>query len=180
MVHVCRRWRHVIFASPRHLNLTLFCTARTPARESLDIWPPIPIALYFPSYEWRDHNENIIAAMGRPNRITDIRLEGLTIHDCEQLTWMMESPFPALTYLSLRGHGIPHPSKIRSSATCSWADLCHLYEHSSCAIFNFLRYRSCFCPPLNLSHFSFLGYQPLAVFHFHCGRWSPAWLHCQI
>src|SRR5260221_3299372 len=47
LVHVCRRWRHVIFASPLHLNLTLICTARTPARLSLDMWPPIPIALRF-------------------------------------------------------------------------------------------------------------------------------------
>ena len=109
LVHVCRRWRHVIFGSPLHLNLTLVCTARTPARESLDIWPPIPIVLHFTSYERRGHNENIIAAMERPDRITDIRLMNLTIHNFQELTrtMAMESPFPALTYLQLRGFGMP-------------------------------------------------------------------------
>ena len=111
LVHVCRRWRRVIFASPRHLNLTLICTTRTPARESLDIWPPIPIALRFTSYEWRGHNKNIIAAMERPDRITDIRLENLSTHNIEHLSRMMESPLPALISLSLRGCGLPHPLK---------------------------------------------------------------------
>ena len=45
--------------------------------------------------------------MERPDRITDIRLKNLTIHNFKQLARMMESPFPALTYLSLRGTGIP-------------------------------------------------------------------------
>jgi len=107
LVHVCRRWRQVIFASPLHLNLTLICTARTPARASLDIWPPIPIALHFTSYGLHGSDENIIAAMGRPDRINDIRLENLTYLNFKRLTRMMESPFPALTYLSLRGDVIP-------------------------------------------------------------------------
>jgi len=117
LVHVCRRWRHVIFASPLHLKLVLVCTIRTPARESLGIWPPIRIALHFTPNERRGHNENIIAAMERPDRITDIRLENLMSHSFEQLTRMMETPFPALTYLSLKGDGIvPHPLKDRNDS----------------------------------------------------------------
>ncbi|KAH9968522.1 hypothetical protein BGW80DRAFT_1337992, partial [Lactifluus volemus] len=30
LVHVCRRWRHIIFDSPRSLDLQLFCTYGTP------------------------------------------------------------------------------------------------------------------------------------------------------
>ena len=45
--------------------------------------------------------------MERPDRITDIRLKNLTIHNFKQLARMMESPFPALTYLSLGGIDIP-------------------------------------------------------------------------
>ena len=105
MVHVCRRWRRVIFASPVHLNLTLVCTFKTPARESLDIWPPIPIALHSTPY---GHDENIFAAMERPDRITDIRFEKMMFRSFEQLTRMMESPFPALTYLSLGGNEFPN------------------------------------------------------------------------
>ena len=43
LVHVCKRWRSVVFASPRRLDLQLFCTNRTPVKKLLDIWPPLPI-----------------------------------------------------------------------------------------------------------------------------------------
>ena len=45
LLHVCRRWRLVIFGSPRCLNLQLVCTHKTPVRRTLDIWPPLPIVL---------------------------------------------------------------------------------------------------------------------------------------
>src|SRR6266700_3384297 len=37
LVHVCRRWRGLVFGSPRRLNLQLCCTTKTPARETLDV-----------------------------------------------------------------------------------------------------------------------------------------------
>ncbi|KAI0251494.1 hypothetical protein BJV78DRAFT_421815 [Lactifluus subvellereus] len=46
LVHVCQRWRYLVFASPLHLNLCLRCTSRTPARETLDVWPPLPIEIF--------------------------------------------------------------------------------------------------------------------------------------
>src|SRR5579863_3633783 len=46
LVHVCRRWRYVVFASPRRLDLRLFCTNRRPVKKMLDIWPPFPIYIY--------------------------------------------------------------------------------------------------------------------------------------
>jgi hypothetical protein len=38
LVHVCQRWRCVVFGSSRRLKLQLVCTARTPARDTLDVW----------------------------------------------------------------------------------------------------------------------------------------------
>ncbi|KAI0295429.1 hypothetical protein B0F90DRAFT_1750905, partial [Multifurca ochricompacta] len=35
MVHVCRRWRQLIFASPRRLELQLVCKSRTPVKRIL-------------------------------------------------------------------------------------------------------------------------------------------------
>ena len=32
-VHVCLRWRSVVFGSPRRLDLCLFCSNKAPARE---------------------------------------------------------------------------------------------------------------------------------------------------
>jgi hypothetical protein len=45
LVHVCQRWRNVIFASPHHLNLRLLCEDRKPVRELLNIWPALPIVI---------------------------------------------------------------------------------------------------------------------------------------
>ncbi|KAI0300369.1 hypothetical protein BC826DRAFT_674582 [Russula brevipes] len=44
LVHVCSRWRNIIFASPRRLDLRLLCSNRTPVKTSLDMWPPCPLA----------------------------------------------------------------------------------------------------------------------------------------
>lgn len=100
-VHVCHRWRHVIFASPLGLGLTVVCTASTPVKESLDIRPPLPIAIRPTNYESPDSSENIIAALEHPDRITDIRLNYLTISKLRTFSNMMACPFSALTYLSL-------------------------------------------------------------------------------
>ena len=37
LVHVCRRWRNIVFGSPRRLNLQIACTNKSRARELLDV-----------------------------------------------------------------------------------------------------------------------------------------------
>ena len=68
LVHVCRRWRNLIFGSPRRLNLRLFCTPKTPARDRLDIWPALPLVVsgFMTSFSGTD---NIFAALGQSNRV---------------------------------------------------------------------------------------------------------------
>jgi hypothetical protein len=45
LVHVCRRWRSVVFASPNFLDLGLLCDTRT--RVELEgICPPLPIIIW--------------------------------------------------------------------------------------------------------------------------------------
>jgi hypothetical protein len=44
LVHVCQQWRCVVFRSPLHLNLRILCSAESPVREKLAVWPPLPIA----------------------------------------------------------------------------------------------------------------------------------------
>ncbi|KAH9974396.1 hypothetical protein BGW80DRAFT_1559899 [Lactifluus volemus] len=46
LVHVCRRWRYLVFASPLRLDLRLICTNSSPVREKLDIWPPLLIKIW--------------------------------------------------------------------------------------------------------------------------------------
>ena len=45
LIHVCHRWRSIVFGSPRRLDLRLFCTGRTPARDRLDVWPTLPLII---------------------------------------------------------------------------------------------------------------------------------------
>ena len=42
LVHVCRRWRTIIFASQHRLELRFFCTPKKPIT---DLWPALPIVV---------------------------------------------------------------------------------------------------------------------------------------
>jgi hypothetical protein len=101
LVHVCRRWRGLIFGSPRGLNLRLVCTSRTPARESLDIWPALPLEINGTISS--TPMDNIVAALGHRDRVS--RIDLLLVNG--SLQWdkvlaAMQVPFPALTALLLQ------------------------------------------------------------------------------
>ena len=98
-MHVCRRWRSVVFGSPRRLNLQLVCTTRTPT-DALDVWPALPHVIV-------DYNcqtkcvDNLIALLERSQlvrRITQIEL--LDVH-LEDISEAMEVLFLELTVLIL-------------------------------------------------------------------------------
>jgi hypothetical protein len=102
-VHVCQRWRYIIFASSLRLDLRLLCTDRTPVREMLDIWPPLPIEIqYF--YAHVGLEDNMMAALEHRNRVRDIYLSYVTM-PLEDLVAVMEEPFPELESLSLHKGG---------------------------------------------------------------------------
>ena len=102
LVHVCRRWRSVIFQSPRCLNLRLVCKPKTPLRDTMDIWPPFPLIIRDKDDEKPPGVDNTIAALEHNDRICQIDL----ICSYSQITYIAESaamqnPFPELTHLKL-------------------------------------------------------------------------------
>ena len=100
LVHVCRHWRMVVFGSPLRLNLQLLCTAKTPVRETLDIWPALPICIREPGSITDE--DNIIAALEHSDRIYDIILnEAPDSLLGEVLEALMQNPFPLLTHVQL-------------------------------------------------------------------------------
>jgi len=105
LVHVCRRWRSIIFASPRHLDLRLVCTAKTQVKEMLDIWPILPIEVWGFGYALGASREegadNIIAALKHNDRVWKIELECFRGSLLERIAMMTKGPFPALTHLRL-------------------------------------------------------------------------------
>ena len=103
LVHVCRRWRQTIFGSPRCLNLRLVCSERTPARRSLDIWPPLPIFLSSNIDQAVDEecSENVIAALECRQRTSFICIFDNIGSTLEKSIATMLGPFPVLTQCSL-------------------------------------------------------------------------------
>jgi len=103
LAHVCRRWRAIIFASPRRLHLRVICDPRTPVKTCLDIWPPFPIAITcFPFHTVDEKGEdNLLAALEHRDRISDIHIFDPDGSSVERLVVAMQEPLPALTNLYL-------------------------------------------------------------------------------
>ena len=104
LVHVCRRWRQVVFASPHSLNLKILCTCRTPVRTHLGIWPAFPIVIDYHDCHTEcitpDDEDNIVAALESEHldRICFIEL-GVTGLQLRMFAAMMQEPLPALNQL---------------------------------------------------------------------------------
>jgi hypothetical protein len=101
LVHVCRRWRVLVFESPRRLNLRLFCTPKTPTRDKLDVWPALPLLIHGPMTSKSQDLDNIIVALEQSNRVCQVTLWPLTAWQLEKVLATMQVPFPELTDLLL-------------------------------------------------------------------------------
>ena len=101
LIHVCRRWRTVVFGSPHRFNLGLGCSFRTPARDKLDIWPALPLFIFDNRREQRDSADDVTAILRRSDRVRQIRLDDLSGWHLEKVLQAMQVPFPELTHLEL-------------------------------------------------------------------------------
>jgi hypothetical protein len=99
LVHVCRRWRGLVFGSPRRLNLQLCCTTRTPARATLDVWPALPLLILGDVDE--TSVDNVIAELEYSDRICQINLFFHATSPIEKLRTAMQVPFPELAVLRM-------------------------------------------------------------------------------
>ncbi|KAH9978946.1 hypothetical protein BGW80DRAFT_1249206 [Lactifluus volemus] len=112
LVHVCRRWRYIIFNSSRSLELRLFCTYGTPVKKSLDCWPALPIILQYISSQNRSpppvDEDDVIAALRHPDRICTMHLT-VTTSLLEKLTTLAQERFPVLKHLELVGESDEEP-----------------------------------------------------------------------
>ena len=104
LVHVSRRWRGLVFRSPRRLNLQLCCYApRTSARETLDIWPALPLLILGGVSD--ESVDNAIADLEHSDRISQINLvcyTALYFQHGKCFWTAMKVPFPELVALSLQ------------------------------------------------------------------------------
>ena len=105
LTRVCRRWRNVVFQSPRRLNLQLLCLPKRLAGDILEIWPPLPLIIHG-AYHFYDRDKppsivsgNIIAALEHNDRVCEISLECFPLSSLEYIanSAAMQKPFPLLT-----------------------------------------------------------------------------------
>jgi hypothetical protein len=99
LVHVCRKWRTIVLGSPQRLDLRLLCTDKTPVKEMLAVWPPLPIVIK--QYCQPTQMDNIIVALEHNDRVRQIDLGDLTNSQLEEVLATMQQPFPALTDLGI-------------------------------------------------------------------------------
>jgi hypothetical protein len=104
LVHICRRWRRLVFASQHPLHLRLFCTYGTPVLKCLDCWPTLPIVVQYGGSPELDppapeDEDNIVAALKQSDRVISISLT-VTNHLLEKLS-AIDWPFLELEDLVL-------------------------------------------------------------------------------
>jgi hypothetical protein len=104
LVHVCQRWRRIIFASPRGLDLKILCTYGTPVKKNLGCWPPFPIIVDY--FTWSGpglppiYEDDVIAALEHPDRVRSIKLS-VTSSLLGTVASVMQEPFLGLKTLLL-------------------------------------------------------------------------------
>ncbi len=102
LVHVCRRWRSLVFESSHRLDLQLCCTPKTPSRDTLDVWPALPLIIEG-NMTLSSGADDIIVALKHSNRVCQVDLWA-TGQQLEKVLAAMQVPFPELTVLRLRSH----------------------------------------------------------------------------
>ncbi|KAH9043530.1 hypothetical protein EDB83DRAFT_1587427 [Lactarius deliciosus] len=120
LVHICRRWRRIVFASQRPLHLRIFCTHGTPVSKTLRHWPVMPtIVRYGGTLELSppapEDEDNIMAALKRSDLVCSISLT-VTSSLLKKLS-LIERPFLGLeedlVLLSQDGLRLTLPSAFR-------------------------------------------------------------------
>ena len=106
LVHICQRWRGIIFALPCCLDVQVLYTPRRQVNVMLDIWPNLPIhILHMPADGYKasrwHHESDLISALNHTNCIGQIQLKGFSCSELEKILPAMEKPFPALTSLDI-------------------------------------------------------------------------------
>jgi hypothetical protein len=116
LAHVCKRWRGIIFVSPRRLDLHLNCSHGTPVRKNLVFWPAtLPLIVNYSSTDIfisPEDEDNIVAALERPSRVHRIMIRGRASTPLmKKVNIALRKSFPTLKHLDLESyyHSTPAP-----------------------------------------------------------------------
>jgi hypothetical protein len=103
---VCRRWRSVVFAYPRHLDLHIVSRYNKRVRNAPKFWPVLPVIIWYPYHPTfhpilTSDEDNIFDILKNPARICEINLY-LTRPLFAKFALSLKKLFPALNHLRLR------------------------------------------------------------------------------
>jgi len=101
LVHICKRWRRIIFAYPGRLDLQLVCRSKADVKTALDIWPALPISIQASFYGNCADGDDVIGTLEDRDRIVGIDFGGLTRSKLEKCVALMQQSFPVLSSLRL-------------------------------------------------------------------------------
>jgi hypothetical protein len=121
LVHVCRKWRQIVFTSQRVLHLRLFCTHGTPVLKTPDCCPDLPIIVHYGGAPALDPStpkdeDNIMAAilMKYPDRVGSISFTVTTsLPEKSSATGRLFSKLEDLVLLSQGSVRLPLPNTFR-------------------------------------------------------------------
>ena len=105
LAHVCRTWRHILFATSRHLHLEHVCTPRTQLKKILGYLQAFPIVVSF-DYFGDSNEDNLIAALQYRDRVQVVEIV-VSPSVFEVLSRVIQEPLPALTHLRLESYQYP-------------------------------------------------------------------------
>ena len=101
LIRVCRRWRNVVFASPRRLDLSILFTPTKTVRDMQDIWPELPILIGYNNPSMVESVDNVIAALELKDRVSRIYIFVVSSSVLERFLAVMQVSFPVLRDLLL-------------------------------------------------------------------------------
>ena len=109
LAQVCRRWRHLILASPSHLRLSLVCMSGTPVADMLAHSPPIPLIIdHIHTFEiiTAEDQAGILLALNHRDRVRRIRLR-MHVPPLTRFIAAIDGVFPLLEYLYIQPLTVP-------------------------------------------------------------------------
>jgi hypothetical protein len=112
LAQVCRKWRFVVFAYPRRLDLRIVVTydKSTRIRKIPNFWPTLPIIMWYPQSELHPFlspkdEDNICDLLKNPARICEMHMD-VTRSLLRKCAPLLSESFPALEHLRLKSHDL--------------------------------------------------------------------------
>jgi len=105
LAHVCRRWRHIIYTSPRRLDLRILCKSGKPIERVLGAWPTLPLVVGFrANSKSKSLPKNVVSALRHTDRVCEINL-GVTTPTSQSIANVIQVPFPVLERIRIWSKG---------------------------------------------------------------------------